>query len=56
MAMALGSIALGIPITAIAASAGGHPAGFKGVLVVWLAIALINVAYAFYSRPGGPRR
>jgi hypothetical protein len=55
MGMALGSIALGIPITAIAASAGSHPAGFAGVLVVWLAIALINVAYAFYSRPG-PRR
>jgi hypothetical protein len=56
MGMALGSIALGIPITAIASSSGSHPAGFAGVLVVWLAIALINVAYAFYSRPSGPRR
>jgi hypothetical protein len=54
--MALGSIALGIPITAIVATSGDHPVGFAGVLVVWLAIAVINVAYAFYLRPGGPRR
>jgi hypothetical protein len=56
MGMALGSIALGIPITAIVATSGDHPVGFAGVLVVWLAIAIINVAYAMYSRPGGPRR
>ena len=54
--MALGSIALGIPITAIVATSGDHPVGFAGVLVVWLAIAIINVAYAMYSRPAGPRR
>ncbi len=54
--MALGSIALGIPVTAIVATSGSHPAGFAGVLVVWLAIAVINVAYAMFSRPAGPRR
>jgi hypothetical protein len=54
--MALGSIALGIPITAIVATSGDHPVGFAGVLVVWLAIAVINVAYAIYLGSGGPRR
>jgi hypothetical protein len=44
--MALGSIALGIPITAIAVSAGTHPAGLWGLIVVWIAIAVINLGYA----------
>ncbi len=56
MALALGSMALGIPITAIVATAGDHPVGFWGVLVVWLAIAAINVAYALHARPPGQRR
>ena len=56
MALALGSIALGIPITAIVASAGPHPVGLPGILVVWLAIAVINVAYALHWRPPGQRR
>jgi hypothetical protein len=51
--MALGSIALGIPITAIVVSAGTHPVGFWGLLVVWFAIAVINVAYAARLRPPG---
>ena len=51
--MALGSIALGIPITAIVVSAGTHPVGFWGLLVVWIAIAVINVAYAAKLRPPG---
>jgi hypothetical protein len=51
--MALGSIALGIPITAIVVSAGAHPVGFWGLLVVWIAIAVINVAYAGKLRPPG---
>jgi hypothetical protein len=51
--MALGSITLGIPITAIVVSAGAHPAGFWGLLVVWIAIAVINVAYAAKLRPPG---
>jgi hypothetical protein len=48
--LAITSIALGIPITAIAAAAGAHPAGFWGILVVWIAIAVINVAYAGFGR------
>ena len=51
--MALGSIALGIPITAIVVAAGAHPVGFAGLLVVWIAIAVINVAYAAKLRPPG---
>jgi hypothetical protein len=51
--MALGSIALGIPITALVVAAGTHPVGFWGLLVVWIAIAVINVAYASKLRPPG---
>ena len=45
--MALGSIALGIPISAIAA----ETTGFWGLLVVWIAIAAINIGYAMRLRP-----
>ena len=45
MTLAIVSMALGIPISAIVVSAGAHPAGFMGLLVVWLAIGVINVAY-----------
>jgi hypothetical protein len=45
--MALGSIALGIPISAIAAGT----TGFWGLLVVWIAIAAINIGYAMRLRP-----
>ena len=51
MALCLGSIALGIPITAIVVAAGEHPVGFWGLLVVWVAIASINWAYAAKIRP-----
>jgi len=51
MALCLGSIALGIPITAIVVAAGAHPVGFWGLLVVWVAIASINWAYAAKIRP-----
>jgi hypothetical protein len=51
MALCLGSIALGIPITAIVVAAGDHPVGFWGLLVVWVAIASINWAYASKIRP-----
>ena len=44
-ALAITSMALGIPISAIAVAAGTHPAGFMGLLVVWIAIAVINIAY-----------
>jgi hypothetical protein len=49
--IALGSMVLGIPLSAVAAAAGHHPAGFWGLLVVWLAIATINIAYAIRLRP-----
>src|SRR5262249_59024137 len=49
--MALGSIALGIPISGIVVAAGSHPAGISGVLVVWVAIAAVNHAGATRLRP-----
>jgi hypothetical protein len=51
LALALGSIALGIPISAIAVAAGDHPAGLWGLIVVWVAIAVINLGYAARIRP-----
>jgi hypothetical protein len=52
--LAITSIALGIPITAIVTAVGQHPAGIWGLIVVWLAIASINVANALHNRrPGG---
>ena len=45
MALAIISMVLGIPISAIAVAAGTHPAGFMGLLVVWIAIVAINIAY-----------
>lgn len=46
MTLAIVSMVLGIPISAIAVSAGAHPAGVLGLLIVWLAIGVINVAYS----------
>jgi hypothetical protein len=54
--IALGSMVLGIPLSAVAAAAGAHPAGFWGLLVVWIAIAVINIAYAFRLRSPDGRR
>ena len=54
--IALGSMVLGIPLSAVAAAAGAHPAGFWGLLVVWVAIAAINIAYAIRLRPPDGRR
>jgi hypothetical protein len=48
-ALAICSMAFGIPLTAIAVAAGTHPVGLGGVLVIWIAIAVINV---FYARRG----
>ncbi len=53
LAMALGSITLGIPVSAIAVAAGSDPAGIWGLLVVWVAIAVINLGYAARLRPPG---
>jgi hypothetical protein len=60
MALAIVSMALGIPISAIAVAAGQNPAGFKGLVVVWIAIAVINIAYnvsysARFRQPPGRR-
>jgi hypothetical protein len=60
MTLAITSMALGIPISAIAVAAGAHPAGFMGLLVVWLVIGVINVAYdisytARFRQPPGRR-
>ena len=45
------TMGLGIPLSGIAVAAGTHPAGLWGLLVVWIAIAVINIAYAV-RRPG----
>jgi hypothetical protein len=50
LALAVISIVLGIPISAIAVAAGRHPAGALGLIVVWLAIAAINLGYAWSGR------
>jgi len=44
-ALAIVSIALGIPISAICVAAGNSPPGVWGLLIAWLAIAVINVSY-----------
>ena len=46
LALATISMVLGIPISAIAVAAGDHPAGALGLIVVWVAIAAINLGYA----------
>ena len=50
LALAVISMVLGIPISAIAVAAGAHPAGALGLIVVWLAIAAINLGYAMSPR------
>jgi hypothetical protein len=49
------TLGLGIPLSAIAVAAGTHPAGTWGLIVVWIAIAAINIAYAV-RRPPTTRR
>ncbi len=46
LTLAVVSMVLGIPISAIAVAAGDHPAGAFGLVVVWVAIAAINLGYA----------
>src|ERR1700678_373786 len=50
LALAVISMVLGIPISAIAVAAGDHPAGALGLIVVWLAITAINLGYAMSPR------
>jgi hypothetical protein len=51
-ALAVVSLALGIPLTAIAAGI----SGLAGLLVVWIGITAINIAYALQARPPAGRR
>jgi hypothetical protein len=55
MSLPVLSLIFGIPISAIAVAAGSHPAGIWGLIVVWAAIAVINVAYAMQARRTGRR-
>lgn len=51
--LAIGSLIFGIPLTAIVVAAGPHPVGLPGLLVLWAAIAVINVAYNLGQRHRG---
>lgn len=48
--IALGSIALGIPITAVALSNAQGAGGIVVAIIAWIAIAIVNVAYALRRR------
>jgi hypothetical protein len=48
MAMALGSLGIGIPLTGIAAGT----SGMVGLLVAWIGIAMVNMAYALGRHRG----
>lgn len=54
-ALAVISMALGIPLSGIAVAAGTNPVGLAGLVVIWLAIAVINVAYSLTIRPPADR-
>ena len=49
LTLAIVSIVLGIPLSGIAVAAGTNPPGFAGLLVIWIAIAVINIAYSRHS-------
>jgi hypothetical protein len=49
-ALAVISMALGLPMTAIVLHAGPNPPGFWGLLVIWVAIVSINVGNAVHNR------
>jgi hypothetical protein len=55
VALAIASIALGIPITAIIGALGNGSQATE-LVIVWIAIAVINVAYAIGYRPPAGRR
>lgn len=48
--LALGSIALGIPVTAVALSNAPGAGGIAVAIVAWAAIALVNLAHALAGR------
>ena len=47
----LASLVAGIPLSAIAVAAGQHPAGFWGLLVVWIGIVVIDIVYIGRHQP-----
>ena len=47
----LATLVAGIPLSAIAVAAGQHPAGFWGLLVVWIGIVIIDCAYIGRHQP-----
>ncbi|HWG15238.1 MAG TPA: hypothetical protein VG268_18375 [Streptosporangiaceae bacterium] len=51
----LATLVAGIPLSAIAVAAGQHPAGFWGLLVVWVSIVAIDVTYIGRHRPSDQR-
>ena len=55
LALAIVSMALGIPLTAIIGALGTGSQATE-LVVVWIAIAVINVAYATGFRPPSSRR
>ena len=51
----LATLVAGIPLSAIAVAAGAHPAGFWGLLVVWIGIVAIDITYIGRHRPPDQR-
>jgi hypothetical protein len=49
LALAIVSMALGIPLTGIAL-VGSH-SGTLALFIIWMGIVAVNVAFAFHSRP-----
>jgi hypothetical protein len=52
----LSTMVAGIPLSAIAVGVGPNPAGTAGLFIIWVAITVINVAYALGNRPRGDGR
>jgi hypothetical protein len=52
----LATLIFGIPLSAIAVAAGVHPAGFWGLLVVWVGIVAINMVYLSRWHPPNQSR
>ena len=53
--IAIVSIVMGIPLTAIVMSARSQQAGLIGLVVIWAAIAAINIGYSVHRPPHGSR-
>ncbi|HUD37505.1 MAG TPA: hypothetical protein VMR14_11440 [Streptosporangiaceae bacterium] len=52
-ALAVSSMVIGIPLTAIEAA---YHFGIPGLIVIWIALTAINVAYGLHNRPLGRGR